>query len=30
MVQFGIQYSSWGSPMLVGFTYFNWADDPGD
>jgi hypothetical protein len=29
-VQFGIHYSSGGTPLLVGFTNSDWADDPDD
>jgi hypothetical protein len=29
-IQFGIHYSSGGAPLLVGFTYLDWADDPDD
>jgi hypothetical protein len=29
-VQFGIHYSSGGTPLLVGFTDSDWADDPDD
>ena len=29
-IQFGIHYSSGGTPLLVGFTDFNWAGDPDD
>jgi hypothetical protein len=29
-VQFGIHYSSRGTPLLVGFTDSDWADDPDD
>ena len=29
-VQFGIHYSSGGTPLLVGFTYSNWLGDPDD
>jgi hypothetical protein len=29
-IQFGIHYSSRGTPLLVGFTNSNWADDPDD
>jgi hypothetical protein len=28
--QFGIHYSSGGTPLLVGFTDSDWADDPDD
>ena len=30
IVQFGIHYSSWGTPLLVGFTNSDWAGDPDD
>ena len=29
-IQFGIHYSSRGTPLLVGFTDSNWIDDPND
>jgi hypothetical protein len=29
-VQFGIHYSSGGTPLLVGFTDSDWAGDPDD
>ena len=29
-IQFGIHYSTWGKPLLVGFTDSNWAGDPDD
>jgi hypothetical protein len=29
-VQFEIHYSSWGTPLLIGFTNSEWADDPDD
>jgi hypothetical protein len=29
-IQFGIHYSSGGTPLLVGFTDSNWADDLDD
>jgi hypothetical protein len=29
-IQFGIHYSSGGTPLLVGFTDSDWADDPDD
>ena len=29
-VQFGIHYSSRGTPLLVGFTDLNWVGDPND
>jgi hypothetical protein len=29
-IQFGIHYSSWGAPLLVGFTDSDWVDDPDD
>ena len=29
-VQFGIHYSSRGTPLLVGFTNSDWAGDPDD
>jgi hypothetical protein len=29
-VQFGIHYSSGGTPLLVGFTDSDWVDDPDD
>jgi hypothetical protein len=29
-VQFGIHYRSGGTPLLVGFTDSDWADDPND
>jgi hypothetical protein len=30
IVQFGIRYSSGRTPLLVGFTHSDWADDPDD
>ena len=30
IVQFGIHYSSRGTPLLVGFTDSDWAGDPDD
>jgi hypothetical protein len=30
IVQFGIHYSSGGTPLLVGFTDSDWAGDPDD
>jgi hypothetical protein len=30
IVQFKIHYSSGGTPLLVGFTNSDWADDPSD
>ena len=29
-IQFGIHYNAKASPLLVGFTDFDWAGDPGD
>jgi hypothetical protein len=29
-IQFGIHYSSKGTPLLVGFTESDWVDDPDD
>ena len=29
-IQFGIHYSTWGKPLLVGFTNSDWAEDPDD
>jgi hypothetical protein len=29
-IQFGIHYSSRGTPLLVGFTDSNWVGDPDD
>jgi hypothetical protein len=29
-IQFRIHYNSGGTPLLVGFTYSDWVDDPDD
>ena len=30
IVQFGIHYNTWETPLLVCFRYFDWHDDPND